>query len=333
MKYLLPFLTAFLLVVPGAAAQEALRLAGPAVTREAAPAAPVAHGARDSLVAYEDGQIAVVVLDGEERAEAYRLGPGSRQANRFVTPPGARLLSLHVAPFYENDFATSPLPPDTLRDFRLVLWAGDGAGRPGAELLALAFEDARANAGGAFVFAELDTLRTFDLALPDTFYAGLENTGDDANHLVMGVAAFDGSTPVSYLYRPAFNDSLGAWRRFDAVFSSESGEPLGDRVLPIRAVFELPAPVADEEAAEVPSAITLAPNYPNPFNPTTTIEFARPRTADVRLAVYDLLGREVAVLVDGLRGPGTHRVEVDAARWSSGLYLYRLEAGGQSQAR
>ena len=81
------------------------------------------------------------------------------------------------------------------------------------------------------------------------------------------------------------------------------------------------------EAADggVPDAYTLAPNYPNPFNPATAITYAVPTAGRVRLAVYDLLGREVAVLVDGLRQPGTHTATFDAGDLASGTYLYRLE--------
>ncbi len=77
---------------------------------------------------------------------------------------------------------------------------------------------------------------------------------------------------------------------------------------------------------EVPKQIALAQNYPNPFNPTTTITFTLDRAQVVRLAVYDLLGREVAVPVERQPQPaGTFRVAFDASGLPSGLYLYRME--------
>ncbi len=77
---------------------------------------------------------------------------------------------------------------------------------------------------------------------------------------------------------------------------------------------------------EVPKQIALAQNYPNPFNPTTTITFTLDRAQVVRLAIYDLLGREVAVPVERQRQPaGTFRVAFDASGLPSGLYLYRME--------
>ncbi|RMF62072.1 MAG: T9SS C-terminal target domain-containing protein, partial [Bacteroidetes bacterium] len=64
---------------------------------------------------------------------------------------------------------------------------------------------------------------------------------------------------------------------------------------------------------------------PNPFNPQTTIEFRLDRPQAVRLAVYDVLGREVAVLAEGAQPAGVFRVTFDATGLSSGLYLYRLQ--------
>lgn len=85
--------------------------------------------------------------------------------------------------------------------------------------------------------------------------------------------------------------------------------------------------------AETPDTYTLDANYPNPFNPTTTIQYALPAEGQVRLAVYDMLGREVARLVDSNQKAGTHRVSFDAQDLSSGVYIYRIEANGFTQTR
>jgi hypothetical protein len=83
----------------------------------------------------------------------------------------------------------------------------------------------------------------------------------------------------------------------------------------------------ESESEEVPSEIALEAAYPNPFNPTTTIGFALPEASEVRLVVYDVLGREVARLVDGRVEAGRHRMRFEAGSLPSGTYLYRLEAG------
>ncbi|MDZ4698193.1 MAG: T9SS type A sorting domain-containing protein [Rhodothermales bacterium] len=79
--------------------------------------------------------------------------------------------------------------------------------------------------------------------------------------------------------------------------------------------------------ATPPAQFTLSPNYPNPFNPRTRITYTLPVATDVRLAVYDLLGRERVVLVDTFQDAGRYAVEMDAGAWASGQYLYRIQAG------
>ncbi len=88
---------------------------------------------------------------------------------------------------------------------------------------------------------------------------------------------------------------------------------------------------------ESPASITLNQNYPNPFNPSTVIGFTvgtqNLASVQTRLSVYDLLGREVAVLVDGVMPAGEHRVSFDASGLSSGVYLYRLQSGSMVETR
>ena len=87
------------------------------------------------------------------------------------------------------------------------------------------------------------------------------------------------------------------------------------------------APLA--AARNIPSGYTLFANYPNPFNPSTTIEFALPEAIHVTVTVFDVLGRTVDVVVDEKKPAGTWRVEFDASRFglSSGMYFCRIQAG------
>ncbi|HCI70816.1 MAG TPA: hypothetical protein DHV30_09570, partial [Balneola sp.] len=68
-------------------------------------------------------------------------------------------------------------------------------------------------------------------------------------------------------------------------------------------------------------------NYPNPFNPTTEINFSLPESGEVSLKVYDMLGREVSTIVSSQMSAGTHSVTFDASFLSSGIYIYRLTSG------
>ena len=87
------------------------------------------------------------------------------------------------------------------------------------------------------------------------------------------------------------------------------------------------------DAADLPAAFALHGNYPNPFNPTTQIAFDLPEQTDVRLTVYDVLGRRVRVLVDGPVAAGRHTFAFDARDLPSGTYVYRLDAGSFTQTR
>jgi glucuronoarabinoxylan endo-1,4-beta-xylanase len=85
--------------------------------------------------------------------------------------------------------------------------------------------------------------------------------------------------------------------------------------------------------AEMPGQYQLLQNYPNPFNPTTVLRYEVPVAGDVRLAVFDMLGREVAVLVNERKTPGSYSVIFDASGLSSGVYFCRLRGYDVVQSR
>jgi len=82
-----------------------------------------------------------------------------------------------------------------------------------------------------------------------------------------------------------------------------------------------------------PASYSLEQNYPNPFNPSTTIRYGLPQTSNVVLVVYNSLGQQVAMLVNGEEAPGEHSVRFDGSKLASGVYIYRLTAGTFSQTR
>jgi hypothetical protein len=100
------------------------------------------------------------------------------------------------------------------------------------------------------------------------------------------------------------------------------GDPTGNPVVGVQMI-----------GSEVPQEFTLAQNYPNPFNPGTAIGFQLTAYSHARLSIYDLLGREVATLVNEVKAPGTYEVKLDGSGIASGVYLYRLTAGNQSVIR
>jgi hypothetical protein len=87
-----------------------------------------------------------------------------------------------------------------------------------------------------------------------------------------------------------------------------------------------PVSVESREQA-LPEAFFVDQNYPNPFNPSTTLRFGLPAASQVTVKVFNMLGQEIATLFDGRKEAGVHDLQFDAAGLSSGVYLYRIEAG------
>ncbi len=87
-----------------------------------------------------------------------------------------------------------------------------------------------------------------------------------------------------------------------------------------------PVTAVQEAGSPIPASFALERNYPNPFNPSTVISYQLPVASDVKLVVFDVLGREVATIVDGLEEPGHKSVEWNAGGVASGVYFYQLQA-------
>ena len=88
-----------------------------------------------------------------------------------------------------------------------------------------------------------------------------------------------------------------------------------------------PIPTSVSASEQLPNDFALEQNYPNPFNPTTTIKFNLPEQSNVRIDVFNTLGQQVKSLVNGEVSAGEHSVKFDASALSSGVYLYRMQAG------
>lgn len=91
--------------------------------------------------------------------------------------------------------------------------------------------------------------------------------------------------------------------------------------------FELVTSVEQIENDLLPTEFRLEQNYPNPFNPSTTIQFAVPKASHVTIKIYDILGRQVATLVDEEYQAGHYKVMFEAGDLASGLYVYQIQAG------
>ncbi|HEX9615427.1 MAG TPA: T9SS type A sorting domain-containing protein [Bacteroidota bacterium] len=176
--------------------------------------------------------------------------------------------------------------------------------------------------------------------LPLAFVLPTDTTaGDVFGELVKpylrdGVA--DGSLPYAtrqYWYQNIASIQAGA---IDAVAGGDiytqlkaiSGYPTVDSVYnEAKGAFEGMLVSVENGSPAVPLEFNVMQNYPNPFNPTTKIEFVLPEKGLAKVAVYDILGREVKVLLNAELAPGQYEVNWDASQMPSGVYVYRVEAG------
>ena len=96
---------------------------------------------------------------------------------------------------------------------------------------------------------------------------------------------------------------------------------------------ETPAGLGISDEAPIATRFELGQNYPNPFNPTTHIRFNIPETANAKLTVFNVMGEEVATLVNGVMQSGGHTVSWNAANMPTGVYFYQLQSGNFSQTK
>lgn len=156
----------------------------------------------------------------------------------------------------------------------------------------------------------------------------------------------DGDGTISTMDEVDFleRDSLGAYQLSWAVFFvAEAGDTLpvpGDQFLlktlkPLTSddVYEFATTVSGISGHAFPVSPRLEQNFPNPFNPSTTIRYALPQRLHVTMSVFNILGQQVAALVQEEQEAGYHEVQFDASNLSSGMYLYRLTAGNFVQTR
>jgi hypothetical protein len=91
--------------------------------------------------------------------------------------------------------------------------------------------------------------------------------------------------------------------------------------------------VTDTGILPIPGEYSLEQNYPNPFNPSTTIEYSLPQNGFVTLKVFNVLGKEVATLVNGQNEAGKHTINFDASALNSGVYFYKIKSGNFTETK
>jgi hypothetical protein len=146
------------------------------------------------------------------------------------------------------------------------------------------------------------------------------------------IISYDDSVSIGEKMNYVKNQGLGGtiiWA-LGQDYSSTGQQPL---LRAVGAGLGLITGIPERTAENIPHSFKLEQNYPNPFNPTTAISYQLLANSFVRIDVFDILGRNVAVLVEGEQKPGAYTVRFDASSLPSGVYLYRLSSEGLSFTR
>jgi hypothetical protein len=168
----------------------------------------------------------------------------------------------------------------------------------------------------------LDTLKNISLSVVplDTFITCVTNLN---NMPVLPPGAVD-STGQAFRLTIHPSTPVGTYHALKVEAYSNAYPAWTDTIL----LYVYPLVGVEEEPLGLPLATRLEQNYPNPFNPSTNIKYQIPSTNFVTLKVYDVLGREVATLVNEVKQPGTYAVPFDGSGMASGIYFYKLQTGG-----
>jgi hypothetical protein len=135
----------------------------------------------------------------------------------------------------------------------------------------------------------------------------------------------DGSLPeIDFMHLSSVSDLIDAGVDLGMPFNGEA---------PDLGAFESDFVTAVETEEFTPAEFRLYQNYPNPFNPETVIKFKLPQSSFARLKIFNLSGQEIATLVDGFKIVGEHEVKWQTHGLPSGIYFYRLQAGGFSETK
>jgi hypothetical protein len=126
---------------------------------------------------------------------------------------------------------------------------------------------------------------------------------------------------------------LGRYDESLSIVNQAQSDSDPDVAASAQTAYALLQQVATNPEIVPPKSYSLSQNYPHPFNTSTRFKISIPQEEQVRLTIYDLLGREVAVLVDEVLRPGIREISWDASNVASGIYFYRLETPGGAFTR
>jgi hypothetical protein len=223
--------------------------------------------------------------------------------------------------------------PNAPKRFEVHVWKSNSDSLPGEDLITpFVYQSYRTELSRDFIEINLENNKEelTNLSAP-VFIGFLE---DDI--FPTGLAVNNASSPYNYSFvRGSLQSDYFKWQPLSDLYLPPIGIPLGGWNIMMRATFTyLLITGVEVMVEELPCDYSLSQNYPNPFNPSTTIEYSLPNRKNVKIEIYDLLGRLVKTLVNETKLAGKYSViwngEDNRGRAvSSGVYLYRLYSGSQ----
>jgi hypothetical protein len=263
----------------------------------------------------------VVWMFGDESSTDETFGTQEQAIAKTYLRNGGRIFANGSEIAFDLDRTSGPSVDarDFFNNFLKADYAGDASG-------SYTINGAAGTFMSGISFAYGDTLQgsPYREDYPDyvTPFGGSETVAQYANGLNAATAFTglfpSGSAPGSVVYMGIPFETIHAKANRDAVMAS------------VLNYFGVVTSAIDRHETETPADFTLEQNFPNPFNPTTNFRFSIAERGVFSLKIYDLLGKEIAVVVNDRLEPGRYTVRWNASGFSSGMYFYRLEGNNSS---
>jgi hypothetical protein len=275
----------------------------------------------DGLFALTDYKMADYILGDESTADETFSAAEQTKVKEFLQGGGCLFVSgSEIAWDLDNKGTTSD--KDFANNFLKILYVADAPNGVSATTYQAEIIDGPVFNGIAAILFDNGSHGSIDVKWPDVIkpnavgigfakYTGLDTSSGFSGVYYQGI--FPSGTKEGKVVVLGFP--------YETVYSTGVRLTLMAQILNF---FAVPTSVQDPKNSNTPAEFSLAPNYPNPFNPSTTIRFSVPFRQHVSLTVYDIAGRRVATLVDDDYTPGSHEVRWNAQGIASGVYLYAL---------
>ena len=233
------------------------------------------------------------------------------------------------ATFNDNVFSWTPnTSQGRTEPYYITFTVTDLAGLTGSVIITVTVNNVNSAPYFTTELQENDTVEVHTAPSPVYYTKQLSAVDPDGDVLTFGLVSGPGGITSNGLYSWAPTaDQAGQSFVVTILVTDGSLSATSTKVL------QTSKTVTSVDENGMPSEYKLSQNYPNPFNPTTKISFTTPREGHVKLSVYNVLGQEIATLVDDDLSSGTYSVDFDGSRLNSGVYVYKLETNDFSSIR